>query len=627
MGYAIGIDLGTTNTCVAVLRNGEIQIIKNEMGNNITPSYVAFNELERIIGDMAKTNAHSNNTDTIYDVKRFIGRPFFDPIVQSDRNNWPFNLIDIADRPYIEIGIKNKEQLFTAEEISAMILRKMKELAERYLNETVTNAVITVPAYFNHLQRRATYDAAKIAGLNVLKLINEPTAAAIAYGYKNFQFIQANTNLVVVDLGGGTFDVSVLTIGEEKMQILASNGDTHLGGEDFNKNLVEYCIQEFKNVCKENIRKNQRAMNRLRAACDTAKKELSTAIETEIAIDGLCEGIDFHTSVTRARFENMNNKEFKKILGPIRRALQDAKLSKDQITKVILVGGSTRIPSIQKIVADYFNGQEIDTTIDADQAVAFGAAVHAAILNDDAAQIGNAFQHVLKDITPLSLGYGAEKDCKYMKFVVQRNTVVPTEVVNECTTIHNNQEFILFRIHQGENNLADKNFLLGEFQLQKIPIGPKGSVKVDVIFAIDANGILHVSARDRSTGNSNGITIKDVSGSLSNKQIKEMIAKAQKYRDNEMERKSAMLARTLLEYKLVELKEKWVNGENKLMVIQKKHLSNKYEEATNWIKKNPRENRQLYEDKLKHIVQITDSFVGKKYDRGRESRRLTFAGI
>lgn len=628
MGYAIGIDLGTTYTCAALLHQGNVHIVKNELGHCVTPSYVAFNELERIVGDFAKNNAHASNTDTIYDVKRFIGRKISDPIVQSDMQNWPFRLVtDSSKRPYVEVRAnKHKTVNFAAEEISAMILNKMKQLAEKYLNETVTKAVITVPAYFNNSQRQATYDAAKIAGLEVLKLINEPTAAAIAYGFKSFEYIQPNTNLVVIDLGGGTFDVSVLTMGQQQMQVVASHGDTHLGGEDFNKNLIDYCIQKFKKICKKSIRKDQRAMNRLRTACEIAKIELSTAMDTDITIDGLCDGIDFEINITRARFEQLNMKEFKRILNPVRKTLKDAIMSKDEVHKIILVGGSTRIPMVQEIIQEYFAGKEIDTTIDVDQAIAFGAAVHAAILNDGGAAMGQAFQHILKDITPLSLGFGAERDCKLMKFVVRRNAMLPIEVNNECTTIHDNQTFIMFRIHQGEDNMADKNFLLGEFVLENIPVGPKGLVKVDVTFAIDENGILHVTAKERATGSFNGITVKDVTGCLTDKQISEMMARAQKYRDNESERKNAMLARTVLENELAMLSHDWLERDNKLLNVQKNQLKKKYEDALEWIRKNPRDNKDEYAIKLKQIRDITDIIVKgtpAKSSKSRESRRYT----
>lgn len=607
--HAIGIDLGTTNSCVAVLRHGKVEVIANEQGYYVTPSYVAFNDLERLIGDAAKKQAHNNTTNTIFDAKRLIGRKFNDPTVQDDMKNWPFTVIDGAAGPNFQIMYKNEQINFAPEQIGSMILYKMKEIAEKYLNEKVTNVVITVPAYFNHTQRSATYDAARIAGLNVLKLLNEPTAAAIAYGFNNFQCLVPNANIMVVDLGGGTFDVSILHVDDNQVVVKASCGDTHLGGEDFDCRLLQYCIQDFRRKHKKDIGENMRAMRRLRTACEIAKRELSTAIETEISLDSFHEGMDLIINITRARFEELNATDFKRILIPMQTALTEAKLRKDEINNVILVGGSTRIPKIRKIVQEFFDGKEMEQSIDPDHAVAYGAAIHAAISNKDISQ--KIFGHILKDITPLSLGFGTDEHFERMCVLIPRNSLLPAEGKIVCTNKTDNQLSMMFPIHQGESLLAKENHLLGSFVLDGLVKGPKQSVKADIKFEIDLNGILHVSAKDRVTGNSNGIQIKDVCGNLKAEQIDKMIADAEKYRLEEEQRKTSMRIKNNLEDECYSIIDRVNDGADQLNETDKAEIMDKCNEIIGWIEKNPRENLNAYENRKKEVDVLTKKLFKK----------------
>ncbi|KAF7544594.1 hypothetical protein G7046_g9753 [Stylonectria norvegica] len=528
MGPAVGIDLGTTYSCVGIFREDRCDIIANDQGNRTTPSFVGFTDTERLIGDAAKNQVAMNPHNTVFDAKRLIGRKFADAEVQADMKHYPFTIVDKGTKPVIEVEFKGEKKQFTPEEISAMILVKMRETAEAYLGETVNNAVVTVPAYFNDSQRQATKDAGLIAGLNVLRIINEPTAAAIAYGLD--KKVEGERNVLIFDLGGGTFDVSLLTIEEGIFEVKSTAGDTHLGGEDFDNRLVNHFVNEFKRKHRKDLGSNVRALRRLRTACERAKRTLSSSAQTSIEIDSLFEGIDFYTSITRARFEELCQDLFRSTLTPVDRVLSDAKIDKSLVHEIVLVGGSTRIPRVQKLITDYFNGKEPNKSINPDEAVAYGAAVQAAILSGDTTS-KSTNEILLLDVAPLSSGI--ETAGGMMTKLIPRNTTIPTKKSEVFSTFSDNQPGVLIQVYEGERQRTKDNNLLGKFELTGIPPAPRGVPQIEVTFDLDANGIMNVSAVEKGTGKSNKIVITNDKGRLSKEEIERMLADAEKYKEED----------------------------------------------------------------------------------------------
>lgn len=609
-GPVIGIDLGTTYSCVGIFRNGGVEIIPNELGNRITPSVVAFTDEERLVGESAKNQAALNPKRTIYSIKRLIGRKYNDKEVQLDKKLLPYDIVNKDGKPYVQVEIKGEKKVYGPEEISAMILMKMKQIAENYLGREVKNAVITVPAYFNDSQRQSTKDAGMIAGLNVLRIINEPTAAAIAYGLDKKD---KERNILVFDLGGGTFDVSLLTIDSGVFEVIATNGDTHLGGEDFDNRVLDFMMKKIKKTQNVDVSKDKSAIQKLKTEIEKSKRVLSSSSQASIEIDELVEGFDFKESLTRAKFEELNMDLFKKTMEPVEKVMADSGMKKSDIHEVVLVGGSTRIPKIKQLIKEYFNGKEPNQGINPDEAVAHGASVQGGILGGEESE--TIKDMILIDVCPLTLGI--ETVGGVMTKIIPKETTIPAKKSQVFTTYQDNQTTVTISIYEGERALVKDNHLLGKFDLTGIPPAPRGQPQIEVTFDVDQNSILTVTAVEKGTGKSEKIVVTNDTGRLSTEEIEKMINEAKQYEEQDKLIKEKIDAKNSLEnymYSMkntVEDKDKGVG--DKLSENEKETIKEALKEHQDWLQANPEAEKDDYETHLKDLQKVCDPIIAKIY--------------